>query len=351
MKVVHIVEAFGGGIITFIKNLTEGLDYEHTIFYAQREISIDEIKKQFKSNIKFINWTYANREISIYKDIKAAIELYNFLKTDDFDVIHLHSSKAGVIGRVVGLFFLDKTIIYTPNGASFARKDISSLKVYIYKFIEFFVSLISGNVVCVSNSEAILFNNLGVKSIYINNGIKIKNKNKPKKNSQNFKIITVGRISNQKDPYSFNRIAQEFIEYPVDFLWVGDGELRDILSSPNIFVTGWLSSVEVEEKLLDSDLYISTALWEGLPFAVLEAMNCKLPLLLSECIGNVDLVENDTNGYIFKTEKEAIAYISKYINSYKTLKVHGDNSYRKLRNEFDVNKMCDEYKAVYRMKL
>ena len=350
MKIAHIVEAFGGGIITFIKNLTEGIDHEHTIFYAQREVNIGEIKKQFKHSIKFVNWTQAKREISIFKDLMAAIELYRFLKADNYDVIHLHSSKAGVLGRIVGLFFLEKTIIYTPNGASFARKDISPLKVYLYKFIEYFSNLLSGKVICVSTSEANAFSNIGVIPICINNGIEIKDKKKQLKIDEKFKVVTVGRISNQKNPHLFNKIAKNLIKYPIEFLWIGDGELRNALSSPNISVTGWLSTSEVENILLNCNLYLSTALWEGLPFAVLEAMNCKLPLLLSECIGNIDLVSNGSNGYTFKTENEATEHIVQYLTNISILNQHGENSYSKLLHNFNVDNMCHKYNAIYDKK-
>lgn len=347
MKVAHIVEAFSSGIVTFIKNLTEGIEYEHTIFYAQRELNINTIKNQFHTNVKFVNWVHAKRKINLFNDLIAAFELYRFLKAGNYDAIHLHSSKAGVLGRIVGLFFLDKKIIYTPNGASFARKDISYAKVFMYKAIEYCSNLLCGEVVCVSLSESIAFSRIGVKTIFINNGINVKTKTKSIKSNSKFKIVTVGRISDQKSPHLFNKIAENLTKYPIKFLWIGDGELKSMLSSPNITVTGWISSSEVEAKLLDCDLYLSTALWEGLPFAVLEAMNCKLPLLLSNCIGNVDLVDVGSNGYIFNTSEDAINHIVRYLNSNHILIQHGENSYIKLFNYFNSNDMCMLYKNLY----
>ncbi|AXE16417.1 glycosyl transferase family 1 [Runella rosea] len=349
MKVAHIVEAFGSGLITFIKNLTDGIECEHTIFYAQREVDINEVKKEFKYNVRFVSWKSAKREINIFNDVIASIELYRFLKTDSYDVIHLHSSKAGAIGRVVGLFFPDKIILYTPNGASFARKDITRLKITLYKTIEYCSSLLCGQVICVSKSETQLFHSIGVQAITINNGIRIKSYEKKIRLRERFSIVTIGRISTQKNPHLFNDIAKNLLHYPIDFIWVGDGELRSTLSSPNIKITGWISSAEVEKYLSNSDLYISTSIWEGLPFAVLEAMNYRLPLLLNECVGNIDLVSNSINGYCFKTKNEALSHIINYLNDTSVLAFHGDNSYNKLLREFDTLSMCRNYSEIYRV--
>ena len=57
------------------------------------------------------------------------------------------------------------------------------------------------------------------------------------------KICTVGRIGFQKNPKLFNEIAQEFPD--LQFTWIGDGELRNELTSKNINITGWLERKEV----------------------------------------------------------------------------------------------------------
>mgnify|MGYP001485384163 CR=1 FL=1 len=75
------------------------------------------------------------------KDIKALWELYTILKNiEDIDIIHLHSSKAGFLGRIVS-FLLDKSkkTIYTPHAISFLRLDVSLKKRKIFIAMEKFV--------------------------------------------------------------------------------------------------------------------------------------------------------------------------------------------------------------------
>ena len=84
----------------------------------------------------------------------------------------------------------------------------------------------------------------------------------------------------------------------LQFIWCGDGELRAELTSPNIKCTGWMERKELEIYLANADIYLSTSLWEGMPLSVLEAMSIGLPVVLSDCVGNRDLVEN--NGFYIK---------------------------------------------------
>lgn len=94
----------------------------------------------------------------------------------------------------------------------------------------------------------------------------------------------------------------------VRFLWIGDGELRnEIQENEQVQVTGWVTPNEVQHYLNQIDVYISTSLWEGLPLSVLEAMNCGKPLLLSDCVGNVDTVKMGTmDFYIMMWKRQCI---------------------------------------------
>ncbi|MBK6979684.1 MAG: glycosyltransferase [Cytophagaceae bacterium] len=88
-----------------------------------------------------------------------------------------------------------------------------------------------------------------------------------KGNKATLTILTSGRISSQKNPSLFNAIALSFKDYPqVSFVWVGEGELSHCLTANNITITGWVSKEETNKYYSVADIYLSTALWEGLPF-------------------------------------------------------------------------------------
>jgi glycosyltransferase involved in cell wall biosynthesis len=133
-------------------------------------------------------------------------------------------------------------------------------------------------------------------------------------------------------------------------MWIGDGELKHLLASPNIKITGWLPKRSVIDALKVSQIYLSTALWEGLPFSVLEAMDCHLCLVLSQCVGNEDLVREDENGHLFKEWQSAIAFINKLIAEPFLINRLGHNSYDRLTNEFSAEDMVLKYKLLYQQK-
>ena len=353
MRVVHIAESFAGGVYDFLVDLTNGMkDFEHFIVYGKRDNTPEDFEKDFPIKTRFFYWKSATREINPKRDFLALKELIDILKAiKKIDIIHLHSSKAGFIGRLAArILNLQDRVIYTSHGVSFLRKDISYIKKKQFELLEKIASKFGGEVVACSKSEADEFRKVGIKARFIFNGIDVKKYNieKINKSKKHFIIGTVGRITYAKNPKMFNEIAKHFEnrEY-IKFLWVGDGELKKYLVSSNIEVTGWLDKKMMMENLKQIDLYISTSLWEGLPLSALQAMSARKPLLLSKCVGNIDLVVEGVNGFTFETEEEAISNIERLINDNESLELLGENSFKILNENFTMEKCIKEYKALY----
>jgi len=355
MRIIHIVESFAGGVYDFLSNLISNLsEYEHWIIYGRRKNTPIDFKEDFPLGTKFIFWKSAIRNINPKRDFKAFFELLNILKRiKNVNVLHLHSSKAGFLGRLAAkILGLSDKVIYTSHGASFLRKDISKWKLKQFIYLEKIAAKFGGKVVACSRSEAQEFIKYGISADYVYNGIDCKIVNFPNER-KNFKtkliiIGTIGRITYQKNPSLFNKIAQYFLGDPkIKFLWIGDGELRKELYSPNIEVTGWLSRDETYSYLDILDIYLSTSLWEGLPLSVLQAMCKGKPLVLSDCVGNKDLVESYINGFLYKKEDEAIKYIKQLIDDIDLRRVLGKGSLNIVKNKFSMDKMITRYKKLY----
>jgi glycosyltransferase involved in cell wall biosynthesis len=359
MRIVHIVEPLAGGIVTFLKSLVENLpDDSHIVIHGERKqvMPFSVVKRQFVyPNVKFLRWKSAQRSLRFKDDIAATIELYNILKrlkkNRTVDVVHLHSSKGGFIGRFVcRMLGIQDLVIYTPNGAPFLG-SASLLSNFMYKRLEKLASTFGGQVVCCSESEQGAYKMAGIEALMINNGTPVnKNNILPGKSKKNgvFRIVTSGRILEQKNPAMFNSIASYFEELKqFEFIWVGDGPDRHLLAAKNIMVTGWLEQDELNSIVNDADLYLSTASFEGLPFSVLEALMLKKPVLLSDCVGNKDLVMKGLNGAIFKHESEAINKVLQFFNNTSMLVIMGEHSGRHCKNSFDHADTGREYKKIY----
>lgn len=354
MKIIHIVDPFAAGLATFIKNLIESNEgAHHIVIHGERKnvISVEKLKQSFPKDIDYIFWSKVKRDISLKEDFKAFIELYRILKRHkDADLVHLHSSKAGFLGRIVCAMLGIKNVVYTPNGVSFINDDISRVKSLAYKYLEVFGGFFKGVVVATSQSEWEALYKNGIKADLIPNGTNITTKgiclNHSTRNK--FTVVTCGRIAPQKAPNLFNKIAKLLENNTeIEFVWVGSGKEREKLQSKNIRVTGWLDNEEVVKEVCKADLYISTSRWEGLPFSVLEAMIMERPLLLSKCIGNNDLVETGINGFQFDDEVDAVAKIIKLSKQRNLLKLFGQNSRKICFDKYRVEDTTKKYKLLY----
>jgi glycosyltransferase involved in cell wall biosynthesis len=358
MTILHVVEPFAAGIAVFVKSLTETMpDDVHIIVHGERKhvMAAKEVKKTFpRKNIHFIRWRSAQRAVNPLKDFLALSELYKIIrrlkKKGLIDAVHLHSSKSGLLGRVACRMAGIENIVYTPNGAPFLSGG-NALSNFFYQQLERFGHGLGGKVVCCSESEMHQYKKIGINGAFVNNGISL-----PKGNAkstvpdkkQKFRIITSGRIVAQKNPYLFNTIASYFQEFEdFEFVWAGDGDERNELTARNISVTGWVTADQVKSLVAQADVYLSTSLYEGLSFAVLEALALKKPLLLSDCVGNSDVIKSGLNGDLYTNETEAIIKILNYYNNREMLNVMGDYSHLICRNEFDAKQNFTTYRTIY----
>lgn len=355
-RILHIVEAFGGGVFTILNDLLNNLaeDYEIIVAYSKRDQTPADFKDMFDKRIKFIEVKNFTREINPRMDIKAMMEIRRLICEIKPCIVHLHSSKAGIIGRLA-MSGKKVKMFYNPHGFSFLKQDDSKLKRFIYKLLEWIVANINKKctIIGCSNSEYEEAKKINKNSLCINNGINI---NKfiqecqilMEKEIQNdkIKICTIGRIGFQKNPEMFNKIAKKFPN--IEFTWIGDGDLRDLLTSKNITITGWLNSNEVIRHLNDSDVFILPSLWEGLPVSLLEAMYMKKICLVSNSIGNKDVIKNQQNGFICKNEEQYITIINEIIKGEKyDLNKIKMNAKLDVISEYNTDKMCNRYRNIY----
>ncbi|PWT71540.1 MAG: glycosyl transferase family 1 [Bacteroidetes bacterium] len=355
MRIVHVAEPLVAGVATFVRSLVEGMrEDSHVIVHGERpQLMISEkvIEDFPRDNVRFIRWRSAQREIRPVKDLRALIELYLILlrlkKSSGIDVVHLHSSKSGFIGRLACRAAGIRQVVYTPNGAPFLGG--SGLTRFVFRQLERIAAVFGGQVVCCSPSEHVAYRDIGIHAARINNGVAVpKRRETTFDGSSCFRVVTCGRIIGQKNPTLFNEIASYFEDVPgIEFIWVGDGEDRALLTAKNVSVTGWLPWRSTQRHLSAASIYISTSNFEGMPFAVLEALVLKKTVLLKDCVGNRDIVTKGINGDLFQTAGMAILKILQYHNNREMLSIMGENSQRHCEREFDLTSMSSAYRNLY----
>lgn len=368
-----MLEPFASGVTTaVISIITELSDMRHMVIHGARNWVEDSaaVKKRFPPGVAFVEWHSAGREISLSGDFRALRELAGILQrlaprgyTRSADgeradpvVVHLHSSKAGFLGRLACRLLGIRSVIYTPHCGAFLRTDIGPAKRKLYRFFEGFGGRLGGRVVGCGPSEGELYKKLGRNTTFVSNGVAPRPPRAPGPGSADLPgkrslVSFTGIASFQKDPALFSAIARirakDAGAAGFLFYWIGEGPLEKELDRSVVTVTGWKSSGEVEKLLDRTAVYLSCSAWEGLPYGVLEAMNASCALLLRNVPGNRDLVVPGENGWLFDSAEEGAERLAAMLGDRTLPERMGKRSREILEKGFTLKRMGEGYRAVY----
>jgi len=316
---VHIVESTATGTLSMLRVLANKQvknGSEVTILYSKRDETPADLESLFHKDVKLINVQMTG----LTNKLSSIIQIRNHVKKVKPSTVFLHSSFAGFIGRL-SLLGINVKCFYIPHCISFMRKDIGKVKALLFTSFEWLGAIKKCDYIACSGSEqkeikrlipfrkCYLVENAVDTSAWVNNSDWVTKKNT---------IITVGQIRIQKDPARFARICEQAKSENLDFefIWVGDGDdidLKNELLNAGVNVLGWKAPNEIKALLSESKVYLSTALWEGLPVSPIEAMLSGCVALLSDCAGNRDIIAHEQNGFSFKTDEEAIAVLQRLL--------------------------------------
>ncbi|WP_374442535.1 glycosyltransferase [Epilithonimonas sp.] len=359
IKIIQFVEAFGGGVYTYVKDLCNFLvqnhdtDCEVHLIYSPNRVEFDSelFHKDIDSRVT-LHKLDMHREIVLKEDINIVLKTRKILKKIQPDILHLHSSKASVLGRLASVGLINRSrIFYSPHGYAFMQQNISGKKKYFYKFIEYIMPTLFGGLTIASGNTEFELSKKISRSFLIRNGVdfSLPEKILESRNNKRLVIGTIGRLTPQKNPELFNQIAEKLPD--VDFIWIGNGELQHQITSDNISVTGWIRTrEELLHKLNEIDVYTQVSLWEGLPIAIIEAMAMRKPLIVTNIVGNRDCVDEGYNGYVFDSVDEAIVRINQFKDKALIEKM-GNNSFDKAFREYHKEKNFSDLLDLYLQNL
>lgn len=369
-RILFIVEAMGGGVRRHVVDLIKYLDkdkFDMYLIYSpnRADKAFNDEVVSLSSYCKIIENPFLYREINITNDVKAYREIAKEIKLIKPDIVHCHSAKAGVLGRLASKIKGVDKIFYTPHAYAFQANEFSNPKKKFFTYIERVLSKwCTTKTFNVSKGElqSALNNKIDKKNKFkvIYNGLpKIdfpeKNEVKNHLGISGYKSIigTNGRLNPQKNPLSFFRIAKRVtdIRNDIAFVWIGDGPLLqeciDYINendlSQNVFLLGFRNDAEKVVKAFD--LFLLTSIYEGLPYAPIEALRAEVPVIASNVVGNNEIVKNSINGVLYTREQEAVNNIIDLVTgktniNYNDLKLH----YKK---NFSIDTMIQELESQY----
>ena len=279
-KVLHVSEAFGGGIVSSLYSFAaNSAECEHHLLVCERKDQ--PLSKDLGT--KFASITSMRRTIlGAIADIRRKVAELNP------DYVHLHSSYAGVFGRLAGLE--PQRVIYSPHGFPFERLSAPIIVRGIYYAVEKILSRRSSSFAGVSLDEVQRAQSMrrGVRAIFVPNTSDMtpgKSGLIAHSDSWPVKIACVGRLCMQKDPdFLIQTIGAlpGHVREQLSITWVGSGDttMAEQLLALGVRVTGWVTHEEAAQELEACDLYFHVAAWEGFPMTVIEAAALRRPILL-----------------------------------------------------------------------
>ncbi len=302
--------------------------------------------------------------------VKHLVRLICFIKRNKIDIIHAHGKGAGIYARLAKIFSPKTYLVYTIHGLHIANYT-KSMK-YFYIFLEKVLGKLTNLFINVSNGEKqqCIDNKLfdEAKSIVIYNAIENDENNYPAKDElrrklnlpiDRFLILSVIRFNPQKNITAMLDIARKLSEDKnFIFLLIGDGEEKSSTEKKiserkidNVKLLGYQKNVD--EYLHASDLFLSTSLWEGLPYSLIEAARAGMPFVASDVTGNNEVVFDKQNGYLFRLDDidSAVHLLKELKDSSKTLETFGHNSKIIFEKYFLLQEMINKLKEVYSNKM
>ena len=277
LSILHVTNRFFGGVKTAISHLTDA-DFKDQHYLL--DLSPGQADLNSKAILQATVRCRSKNPFSIRQAIKKACKDWNI------DVIHAHSTWAGVYSRV---FCFGVPVVYQPHGLSFSNPAKGKLPRLIYLFVERLLARRSDAAIAVGKYEyKTIIQNLPVRKVEI-----IRNWSshevKPWKNikpESNVVIGSVGRLCTEKDPLFFLKLATKLnaLSSNYSFVWLGAGEnnLEQALISGGIRVTGWIDPKAVEDQMEKLDIYVSTSISEAMPFAFLDSVSTGIPTFLRQ---------------------------------------------------------------------
>lgn len=343
MKVVHAAETIQGGVATVLKQLALYQAMSGTFSSVSCVVPSNQSSQLEPLQGKHIvGFRRTGRNVASL--LRFTILLLKILLKEKPDVVHLHSSFAGIIGRVLVLLLFPKIrphVIYCPHAFSFLMSNNSKFKNKIYISIEKMLAKVTSGIICVSNYEKKQAIKVGMpedKLHVIHNGVPII-KSKPEENSNPYNknkinLLFIGRFDYQKGFDLLLNAMDKLNGTDFHLTAVGSSVHSDFKydNKENITYTGWMASNEISKYLAFADCLVIPSRWEGFAMVPLEAMSFGLPIIASNATSLPEVVENNNNGLLFDINKADDLYktIRMYDHTeFKRMGVNGNEIFRK----------------------
>lgn len=298
--------------------------------------------------------------------------LNKFLKREKFDIVHVHTETGGFMLRLSCLIQskCNTKFVYTPHGMSFWKG--SSLKSQlVYRPLERWICSamdmnLGMNMEEVENLEqwnkrtAHYVHGVGLNVARMQNPVRSREQMREEfglTESDKF-IASIGELDDNKNHITVIKALATLGRKDFKYVVCGVGPNKDMLLAEaertglkdNVILAGYRS--DIPDVLNAADIFVFPSFHEGLPVSALEAMACGLPIICSEIRGNVDIIREGDNGYLFQpSDVETLARKLEYLlDDAEKRKVMGLKNKENVK-DFSLESVTEELKRIYKSVL
>jgi glycosyltransferase involved in cell wall biosynthesis len=380
MKILHIC-ALGGTAKSLLKPQIDYLLSRN--LSVEIACSIDPYFEKLQQQGYAIHPIPIDRKISPVLNIKSIYALVNLIRKQQYDLVHVHTPIAAVLGRVAAKIAGVKRIVYTSHGLPF--HDRSSPKEYtLYSNVEKFAALLTDLILSQNQEDIATAKKLGLcppeKIAYLGNGVDIDRFKRDRLDSihqtqlrksleipdtADLIIGTIGRLTRKKGcGYLIEATAKLLPQFPnlhtivIGSEVTGDPEpikaevmerIRTLGIEKHFTFTG--SRQDISELLGLLDIFtLPTFSHEGLPRSILEAMAMSLPVVATDIRGCREAVIDGETGFIVPpqdSEKLAEA-LGRLLSDADFRQACGKAGRQRVETEYDENLVFDRLEQFYR---
>lgn len=296
------------------------------------------------------------REIC-WSDWGAMLEIYKLCRKEKFDIVHTHSTKPGIIGRIAATLAGVPLVVHTVHGLAF-HKYVKFPKWQFYWVCEMFASLFCDKIILVNRYYNRYFRWFKRKVETVYNGVDFSLlPESEKQNNVIPKILFVGRLDEQKDPLTLLQAAEYVAKkYPeIQFTLVGDGEkfrecqcfIEQHNLTDTVFLAGWQKNVA--SFYLTHDIFVAPSIYESFGLMFVEAGFYGLPVVATRVEGIPEVVEDQVSGLLCSPRKpqELAENIIRLVENRSLCCSMGATAHQRVTSLFSSQKMTERYKKIY----
>jgi len=310
------------------------------------------------ANVPYHSLDSMQRNVSLTRDISALKELKTAIAKYEPDLISTHTSKAGMLGRLVSRD-LGIPSLFTAHGWNFAdgiHPLIRAGRIALEKIAAGWCQ----RIITVSECDRELALRYRIappeKVITIHNGMPdLKSSFRADPSRSPVKIVMIARFEQQKDHETLLIALSALKHLPWELELIGDGpnaatikaRAVDLGVADRVQFPGAVT--DVKDRLARAQLFALISNWEGLPRSIIEAMRAGLPVVASDVGGTRELIEEGRTGFLInrsdsKTLQERLAEL---LSNPRMRSVMGQSAREHYEKHFTFERMAEQTFQIY----